>query len=330
MKYVSCEQVEYGLFFIIDAIRSCCIGTNNTDLMYSEYFDGSILDIDKLFNKKNEWRSNLQAGKIYPSCKDCNFLIENDWSNKNIFKTITIAHRTNCSCNCIYCFRNEDKERFNTRKAYNIVPILQYLHDNNFLYSSCCFTLSGGECTEYPNNEFKQIVDLAYQNKYKLVIYSSGINFSEEIQKMLLSGLAQISISVDSGTKETYEKIKRRKTFERVWNNIAVYTSALSNEKESFAKVICKYIILPDINDNEEEFSAFIQQCKKANVNNIYISIEYSWWNNTLAKQMKIDDRLVNFVKYIQSFNRDGLIIKPIEFGINLFKKIDEKKKNDT
>ena len=134
------------------------------------------------------------------------------------------------------------------------MPILTALKEKNLLRHTT-FDIVGGECTEYENGKLEDIVKFAMDGDYWLHFFSSGIFYSEVIADAMKKSRANIVVSVDSGTKETYEKIKRVKTFDKVWENMAKYSRAgVQDDFCNKGYVILKYIIIPKVNDSLEEF----------------------------------------------------------------------------
>ena len=62
-------------------------------------------------------------------------------------------------------------------------------------------------------------------------------------------------MSIDAGTRETYQKIKGHDFFDKVITNLKKYS-------ESEGDVSLKFIILEGINDNKEEIDGFIKIAK--------------------------------------------------------------------
>jgi pyruvate-formate lyase-activating enzyme len=81
-----------------------------------------------------------------------------------------------------------------------------------------------------------------------------------------------LQISPDSGTKETYLKIKGQNGYERVWQNIKKYCKYPKN-------VFVKYIIF-SFNSDKEEIIQFVQKCIESGVKNIVISPEAKSFRN--------------------------------------------------
>ena len=246
-----------------------------------------------------------------------------DWKQDGKFNLIVIAHRSNCSCNCIYCNFSKDKNYWNNRESYNIVPVLEDLRDRNLLAENLMISICGGECTEYPNNEFENIMEFIIKQKCKLWINSSGFNYSPLISKCLSLSLLDITISVDAGTKEVYEKIKRVKKFDDVWNNIAEYQrNAVLDAGGYYGRMTVKFVIVPGINNTQKHLYDFIKKCREAKIKYIRIAVEYNWWTENKHKEMP--KNLIKLVKYIQKFNQE-FSIEPVEFAIRLFQIADSK-----
>ena len=151
-------------------------------------------------------------------------------------------------------------------------------------------------------------------------VYSSGINFSPTLAKCLNQGLCDLVISADSGSKEVYEKIKRVKKFDNVWNNIKKYSEAAVSDGGIYGRMTVKYVIVDGLNNTQKAFYDFIKKCREAKIKHIRIAVEYNWW--TAHKNEPMPPRLIKLVKYIQKFNKE-FSIEPTEFGIALFKIAD-------
>ncbi|MGN0196553.1 MAG: radical SAM protein [Candidatus Gastranaerophilaceae bacterium] len=315
MQYTICNEIENALFFTLDTVRSCGIGYNGTELYWIKDYHGEPIDADKIDEQRNIWRKMFQEGNQPEQCKHCHLLLTKDWEQNKKFNLLVIAHRTKCSCNCIYCHFRWKKRLWNTREAYNIMPVLNDLEEKNLLADDLHISVSGGECTEYPDNEFEDIANFVLKKKCKMSVYSSGINFSPTLAKCLNAGLCDLVISVDSGTRYVYEKIKRVRHFGDVWKNIKKYAEAATPDG-IYGRMTVKYVIVYGMNSSQKAFHNFIKQCRKAKVKHIRIAVEYNWWNR--HKDSEIPPRIISLVKYIQNFN-DEFSIEPTEFGTTLF-----------
>lgn len=324
MKYVSCLLLESGMAFGKDDIRPCTCNPFG-DIFWAKEYYGGPFNVEKYLSLRKKYTDMMKAGTPPEQCKGCYNLEYKDWNDEPSIEFIVIGNETKCSCNCFYCWFAEEKEYFNNYQAYDFMPILKTLQEHNLLKKTT-LDIVGGECTEYPKGKLRDIIDFAKKNNCKMHFYSSGINFSEEIAEALNCSIASIVVSIDSGTKQMYEKIKRVKAFDRVWENMAKYAKAgTPNNEINKGFVILKYIIIPNLNDNIDEIKAFMQKAKEANCKKIRISVEYDWWRENCDKPMP--QNLWKILDYTEECKKE-LNIEYIENAIYLWRKRMKEDKN--
>ena len=161
------------------------------------------------------------------ACKDCIYLQEKEWDEDNYINHFTLNHWTKCNCNCIYCYTKDNKKAFNSYKEYPLYPIIKDMFKKEIIKKTdeSCIIFGGGEPTIL--KDFDKLIDLFLEKGCKNIrINSSGIKFSKSIAKGLKLGAISLVISTDAGCKETYEKIKEVKTYNKVWENIRKYAKA--------------------------------------------------------------------------------------------------------
>ena len=282
MKYKCCEHLLHQIVFDQDEIKPCCASSMNKEVAkFVENFDGSNFDVDNYLKQRKCYVDIFKSGNIPNCCEGCPLIKEKVWDDEKVyFNRIIMANIAKCSCNCIYCvytYYDEKKKAFyNTRKYYDIKPILVDLRNKNLISDDLVLLIGGGECTEFSKGELEWLIYFSTFYNGKIQILSSGINYSKAIEYILKSGNVELSISPDSGTKEMYEKIKRVKTFDQVWKNIKDYINASQNNTK--ARIEVKYIIIPNFNDNLKEVKAFINKVRETNCKNIHVDIEHYWY----------------------------------------------------
>lgn len=307
MKFKCCDFLLHEIVFAqAEVIPCCCSPKHEYETRFLKNFNGGEFDAEEYIKQKEQYINLFKEGKTPDCCVGCSMIREEAWDETNTIKRIIISNRTKCSCNCIYCSlvttSNQTKEELNTRKAYDIIPVLKDLRSKNLIGKNCEILVAGGECCEYPVGELDEIIYLATQLECKLEILSSGIIFSSAIENALKNGKTTLKVSVDSGYKKTYEKIKRVKAYNRVWDNLKQYIASTSFNNSSIVKI--KYIILPSLNDNKREVLKFIDNCKKINCKNIEIAIEYIWYGENKNKPIN-----KNIEKIVAIFEKSGLNI---------------------
>lgn len=323
MKYKSCYHLEHGL--IIDwqnNLRFCCTETthDNNNLFIIKDIKNGIIDIEKYINNRKHY-INLMKNKCIPEqCSKCSYIEYNEWDDNPKIKYISIANETKCNCDCIYCTFSKDKKFFQQYTSFDVFPLLCNLKENDLLAKDLTLNVVGGECTIYTEDKLNNIVNFVLSNNFFVHFFSSGIKYSEKIAKVLHAGLATICISLDSGTKETFKKIKQTDKFQKVIENISIYSAKTTKNPHNMnmGYVILKYIIIPNINDNIFEIEAFMQKAKETNCSWIRISLEYEWWNNNYNKPIShhIYELLDFTEKYVNDFK-----IEYVENAIHLWNK---------
>lgn len=280
MRYKCCNLLTGGIEFRYNGVALCqrVDHIGGGDIVVQTYDDKKDkklnFDVKKYLQKKNEVIEQNKTGCLYHKCVGCVELYERDWpevQNQKIFQMI-LHHWTKCNSNCIYCYTNTDKEYFNTRKSYKFLPILKDLDKNNLLDFGCICSFAGGEISCLP--EFEAILKILDKYDCVPIFNSSCVEFEKSVEKHLKKGNGMLIVSTDSGTKELHNKIKQVDTFEKVWTNISKYAKA-ANRK---GIVYTKYIVLKDINDNEDAITAFIQKSKESGVQSILMEIDHYYF----------------------------------------------------
>lgn len=290
MKYNCCEYLLHQIVFDQFDIKPCCSSSmNNETVKFFDFKEGDDFDINRYIEKRKEYIEQFKQGIIPSCCEGCPIIKNQEWDVDEIyFDRIIIANKAKCSCNCIYCVYTHDnpeaKHFYNTRKSYDVIPILEQFRTKNLIKENSMIIIGGGEYTEFPQEEVDWIIYFASFMGCKISLLSSGIFYSEATAKILRSGSAELSISPDSGTEKTYKKIKQVNAFNKVWKNLEKYVQSAKDNPNSIVEI--KYIIIPNINDSIDEFKAFIRKCQDIGCKNIHIDIEHYWFSEHKSESM--------------------------------------------
>lgn len=308
--YKSCNLILHGLCFYPNEIVSCCYSPNEhvngglAPILFDKY-KGEIIEKDELFSRMRKYSSIFKAGNCPNECQNCFQIKEKDWDESEYIDFITITHYTCCNADCIYCSNNlETNERTNDK--YDVMPFLMYLKNEGILKDNLELHLGGGEITIYKECE-SILQEFGINGNANIHAATNAIKFSPNLYKAIEKGNTNIIISTDCGSRETFKRIKRIDAFDKVIENIYKYSEAKPH------KVTLKYILIPGINDNMNEFKKFIEIVKQAKVSTVRLDIEGRYLrsvNNNinpyyfdLAEEMK---------KYASQF--DGYVFQYHEF----------------
>lgn len=269
--YKSCNLILHGICFYPNELVCCCYSPNEQvnggmpPILFDNY-KGEVISKNELFSKMKSFSSVFKNGSCPDVCQNCFQIQEKDWDESEYIDFITITHYTCCNADCIYCSNNlEIEERSNDK--YNVMPFLMYLKNEGILKDNLELHLGGGEITIYKECE-SILEEFGIKGNAKIYAATNAIHFSENLYKAIQNGNTDVIISLDCGSRETFKRIKRIDAFDKVIENIYKYSSAKEN------KVTLKYILIPGINDNMDEFKKFIDIVNNAKVSTVRLDIE--------------------------------------------------------
>lgn len=278
MIFKSCNWITHGITFETTHMEMCCMRSHagGGNLFVKNPYNGELLDWDKFFELKKKFIEENKQGKVNPKCKGCFYLHEDEWSeDENYINFIHFNHWTHCNCGCIYCFTDYDKENCNKNRYYNVLPVIKDMFEKNLLKTGGYINFAGGEPTIL--EEFDELLDFFVEKQVpEVIIHSSGIKYSDAIERGIKAGVVSVVVSVDSGSREVYRKIKNIDTYDKVIENLRKYASFQNPEKPL---VTSKYIMMPKINDNIDEATKWLETCEKIGLKSVAVEFEYEWFN---------------------------------------------------
>ncbi len=322
-KYISCDLIEHGLDFFTNSINFCC-RIPPTDKGYKkiiENYYGELIDWKKFFAIKKMYRKAMQKGNIIPECRNCIYLKEQEWDNEDYISFINFNNWTICNEHCVYCWLNDENRPH--QKQYNVYPAIKDMAEHGYLRKGGNITIAGGEPSVAP--EFDDLIKLfIYYDLSSIRVLTNATKYSEIVERGIKEGRVNIVVSVDSGTKETFIKVKRFDFYDKVWENIKKYASVQPLPD----RVKTKYILIPNINDNENEIEKWLDKSIEAGVKHVAFDVEMMWYNQN---KENIPAYICDLIKFtLNSVTKKGLDIELIDRGFILAEKITKKLQNIT
>ncbi len=316
-KYVSCDLIEHGLDFFTDSINFCC-RIPPTDKGYKkilENYYGEKIDWKKFFAIKRSYRNQMKKGNIIPECKNCIYLEEREWDNEDYISFINFNNWTICNEHCVYCWLN-DPDRPH-QKQYNVYPAIKDMADKGYLRKGGHITIAGGEPCVAP--EFNDLLNLFLSHGIAPVrVLTNATIYSEAVEKGIKSGSVHIVVSVDSGSRETFIKVKRYDFYDKVWENLKKYASLQPRDN----CVKAKYIVIPEVNDSKEEINLWINKSMEAGVKCLALDLEMMYYNNN---SQNIPNYIYDLFEYaINEIKSKGLTVEFIDRGVIISKKLEQ------
>ncbi len=305
MRYKSCRLLEHGIYIYQDpgTQKICaghCCNTDHLDFNDRLYLYFNLkeenLNWDYIFSEKRKLRENAKKG-IYPSqCDGCFELVENEWDDEDYINHLTAGHIMKCNSRCIYCPTGRIEEWHNREQEFDFLPVINELTEKNLLKYNGSLRFVGGEPTLI--KEFNYLVDLfSSHNVPEIYVPTSGIKLSKSLCKAIKKiDSAAIVASIDSGCRETFEKIKGTKFYDIVMKNMKTYLN--SARLKNF--VILKYILLAGYNDNAKEIEMWLKNCADMGIVEVQFDAEHSVCSSEKCENKKYINRTLKMLKYTE------------------------------
>lgn len=310
-----CRYLAHGLYVSYDCFRHCHLSIHapeERDNNYIVAYKGpkDKVNWDEVFQIKKKLVEDMRNNCIPAFCKGCHWLEEFDENSENTFETdvepyidiIWLGHYNECNAKCIYCMSFEAISKKQMVKDYGVYVLLKELLEKK-IYNleknpKAHISFSMGEPTML--KKFDDIIKLfAKYGNENFAIYTNAIKYSKIVEKLLYHDKINIRIvvSLDSGSREVYKKVKLVDKFNVVCNNIKKYAKAAKHSRPNALGV--KYIIIPKVNDTKEEIDKFFDLCvNKLGVDFLIADIEEHWF---VRHNGEVSEDLKNLLRYIRS-----------------------------
>ncbi len=281
MKYRSCKYIQGGITFRPDGITIC------NKLWGAKRYEQVNLSYEENFYEKfKELRNNLIKNCIdgilpHDGCSACLYLEDKEWDDEPKYTDIEISHWLHCNAACCYCSSlpqtkgKMDKYFKKNSPSVQLFPVIKRLIKEDMIHPQANICITGGELAML--KEFPSIMKLFLNQKdsnYSFYFQTNGIKYEPLLSKALNKGIGTlIIISLDAGTREMYKLMKKRDKYHTVLNNLARYIRDAKDDRKN--RVVSKYIIVPNVNDNKEEIDKWIADCKRIGLKTLHPSMEF-------------------------------------------------------
>ena len=294
MEFYSCPSISSLSFVIqgrIDTDKSgisfCCREDLKQDIDGND-MDFPIIPLDEnpvktlqhfisMHNKmleKGKWggAEGIERDPKF-ACYHCGEWRKANWAFSSLIQTINLSMVPSpCQCHCFYCdvhkkynhFHYDDElkkiyekafEVLNLAKRQRIIAPVGMAH----------WQLSSGEIAIHPYR--KEMLDLVRGENVSF--FTNGFIFDEGIARELHDNpMADINISIDSGTAETWHKVKGVNNFQKVLENLVNYRKCSCRP----GQITVKYIVLPGVNDSDKDFGSCVNILKALDVTSFFLS----------------------------------------------------------
>lgn len=267
LKHCDLHNLNGGIFAVIPgSLKACTSATHAKGAPSICEYKKPALSIDEyLGGLANIIRENQKDDGPCVGCRYLNATTLPERFVANCISRISLHDFCGCNSGCVYCGGSEYFLPTKFVATFNHKTLFENLLEQELIDSASTIVVwGGGEPTLVET--FEETVDFLQKNRFYDVINTSGIKFSPVIEMGLREQVVAVRISIDSGTNETYAKVKRTEYCNDVWETIRRYAATGGN-------FIVKYILF-SMNSDIEEVDAFIERCERAGVKQICISAD--------------------------------------------------------
>jgi sulfatase maturation enzyme AslB (radical SAM superfamily) len=343
-----CQAPHTNLYLGHKGIASVCCA--NRSFTLGQYPDQTLLQIWN-GEKIKELRKELDNFSFKKGCFQCKYFLDMEKfkllkithydAPDNVYKGLEYPYRLDleldntCNLECKMCngvFSSSIRKNRENRPAY-ISPY----YNNNFLKELTPFLLNAKQINFYGGEPFlikiySDIFDILLDNKSQanIFIQTNGTVFSSKVEKILKKLNLNLGVSIDGGTKEVYENIRKNSSYEKVIENCNIFKNILKEKNKKFfiSTVLCKENIHDLLNiavlANKFETDVYFQHV----VHPVNMSLE----NMSFLELKYLVDFFENSLKsivfkFLPKNSNYYSLLDAVEFVKNIYKQKIENKK---
>ena len=221
----SCYKMESGLRLGQEGIHACQLGPFSSPIYFSEQ-DASKKKITKqdLINKRKWIFDLLNDEAAETPCKTCSMVIEKPFKDVrfDLLGHVDLAATTTCNLRCNFCgYTVHDSFK---DASYDALDILKEFSEGDITWNSAV-DFNGGEPTLL--KDFDEYIKYFEERRTRVFLFTNGLIYKQSVFDGIENGAIRWAIvSLDAGTKTTYQKTKLSPKFDQVLENIARYSQA--------------------------------------------------------------------------------------------------------
>lgn len=288
MEYYSCEWLQdFYIMFNGDLDQKnfmafCCESVNNypglsiknrTAIESLDYFLDYRERVISFSENFSFFHPNSKFKPPINGCKDCVHFKKTEWKTAEKIKRVNFSiYPSPCQSKCIYCGVNQAKIDFSNEikeKYEKVFAVVDEAIERGLVTDDTEYQVSCGEISIHP---YKDRIYELVKNK-PTIFYTNCFKYDEHIADCLSkSPKSSINLSLDAGLSDTWYKVKGFNNFEMVLANLFKYHDAAQEPNQ----ITLKYIVIPGINDTEEDFLNLISIMRELSITHLAISRDFS------------------------------------------------------
>lgn len=303
-----CKYFGTYMQYLPTALSKCC-NSGVIDAYLCEWFIGgrSLREsIENFLEKRLYYLEESKNGRIPLRCRNCPFLTRDPGESGEKITEFVVSDHAYCNADCVYC---DDAcsipRKYSVATAEERYEAILYglvkLQQENILDERAVVQLAGGEITIHPRKKaiYKTILEVLQRSpELQLQFLSNCMIYDQEIADLLSLGKNSfLQCDVDSGTPETYIKIKGFNAFDTVCKHLKQYAR--------HGTVKLKYVILPGWNDSQADYEGSIRLLKELGGDELVLSLEFGVSRD--GDRMRIREALYAAARFMALLEESGI-----------------------
>ena len=213
--------------------------------------------------------------KFTSVCAECVHYRMDNWGmgGDGLIHIVNLAmYPAPCQSKCLYCEVHGTEMAVMSTQGHTLsyqrmFTIVEWAYNNGVIAKDALWQIVCGEITIHPfKDRFYKLVE-----GQATTFFTNCFEFDERIAANLASNpRSSVYLSIDSGTRETWRKVKGSDNFDKVLENLKKYF----NSSAQPGQIGLKYLILPGVNDNTSDYSELISIMDDLKVNQLTIACD--------------------------------------------------------
>lgn len=304
VKKISCAYLEKSI--VCDEYRRFSYCWYQPETLKPISYNGDYLSaLDKFYKLRNKTIEHYNN-----ECGNCHLYCEKYYPEQRKIRWINYGIGGVCNFDCIYCHSNARNAKGIDYNAAKLPELIENLKKMDMLADDYGINVAPGESTVHPerDNIFNSL------DCYSNVVNTNLSVFNEQLYDLMANRFTKIVVSIDSGTRETFKKVKGVDLFDKVCDNLKKFSHA------GIGIIVLKYVFIPGVNDNYDDIRGFVDVCENTGCLIGNISYDYN-------SPLPIPEKTLNAMKEMKKIFLDRNILCTSNIVYSSSDYIDELKK---